>query len=350
MSGATLALLSALLFGISTPLAKLLLEHVTPWMLAGLLYLGSGVGLAAIGWPRWSQWGAAREAMPKRRDWLWLGGAVLSGGIAAPVLLMFGLSRISASSASLLLNLESVLTALLAWFVFREQFDRRIAAGMAAIAAGAVLLSWSGEWSPQGAVGPAAVMFACLAWAIDNNLTRKVALTDPVLIAAVKGGTAGIVNLGIAAAIGSGWPGIATMGLAAMLGFAGYGISLVLFVRALRSVGAARTGAYFSTAPFVGAAIGMLFLGDPLTMRFLAAAALMALGVWLHLTEVHEHEHEHLALEHEHSHVHDEHHRHDHRGHRPDVPHSHIHRHARLRHKHPHFPDEHHLHDHPRSR
>ena len=346
MSGAALALLSAVLFGISTPLAKLLLDQVAPWTLAGLLYLGSGIGLTLVGGHRWRRGGQRGEALPAGTEWLWLAGAIMCGGAVAPVLLMYGLSTTSASTASLLLNLEAVLTALLAWFVFKEQFDRRIAVGMAAITAGAMVLSWSGDWSWSGAAGPAAIALACLAWAIDNNLTRKVALSDPVLIAALKGATAGLVNLGLAMAIGADWPGPVASLAAAAVGFAGYGLSLVLFVKALRLIGAARTGAYFSAAPFVGAVIGIAFLEDPLSAAFIVAAGLMSFGVWLHLTEVHEHKHEHLPIEHDHSHVHDEHHRHDHTGLAVGEPHSHPHRHTPLLHRHPHFPDEHHLHPH----
>lgn len=346
MSGAGLALLSAVLFGISTPLAKLLLDQVAPWTLAGLLYLGSGVGLTLVGWRRRRRGEPRGEALPVGAEWLWLAGAIVCGGAAAPVLLMYGLSSTPASTASLLLNLEAVLTALLAWFVFKEQFDRRIALGMAAITAGAVVLSWSGDWTWSGAAGPAAIALACLAWAVDNNLTRKVALSDPVLIVALKGATAGLVNLGLATAIGADWPGPVASLAAAAVGFAGYGLSLVLFVKALRLIGAARTGAYFSAAPFVGAAISIAFLGDPLSAAFVVAVSLMGFGVWLHLTEVHEHEHKHLPLEHDHSHVHDAHHRHEHAGGAVTEPHSHPHRHTPLLHRHPHFPDEHHLHRH----
>jgi len=340
-TGVAAALVAAGLFGAGTPLAKLLLADVSPWMLAALLYLGSGIGLTL--------WRVARRAPPvrlARGDTLWLAGAVLAGGVAGPVLLMFGLSRMPASGASLLLNAEGVLTALLAWFVFRENFDRRIAVGMAAIVAGAVLLSWPGE-ARFGAAWPAlAVLAACLAWAIDNNFTRKVALHDATWIAAVKGLAAGTVNLLLALAVGSALPTTPTLAGGLVLGFVAYGVSLVLFVLGLRHLGTARTGAYFSVGPFFGALLAVLALGEPVTAPLMVAGALMALGVWLHLSERHVHEHTHEAIEHEHEHEHDLHHAHPHAAGQAELRHVHRHRHEPLSHAHPHFPDEHHRHSH----
>jgi drug/metabolite transporter (DMT)-like permease len=340
--GVAAALGAALLFGASTPLAKLLLGHVSPWLLAGLLYLGSGIGLAML-----LALQRAERARLAAGDWRWLAGAVLSGGVLGPVLLMWGLARMPASGAALLLNAEAVLTALLAWFVFRENFDRRIALGMALIVAGAAVLSWPGE-AGIGAAAPAlAVIAACLAWAIDNNLTRKVALADARYVAMVKGLAAGATNTALALALGAELPGIAVAAMTGLLGFAGYGISLALFVRALRQLGTARTGAYFSTAPFAGAALGLALLEETLTWNLAVAAVLMAWGVWLHLTERHAHVHAHEPVEHSHEHEHDEHHRHAHAG--PVAPgerHTHPHRHERLTHSHPHYPDSHHRHEH----
>jgi drug/metabolite transporter (DMT)-like permease len=188
---------------------------------------------------------------------------------------------------------------------------------------------------------------ACLAWAVDNNLTRKVSQTDPVQIALLKGCVAGVVNVGIAFGLGSALPPLGVLGAAAVVGFAGYGVSLVLFVVALRHIGTARTGAYFSLAPFFGGLVAVLVLGEPVTIQIVAAGSLMALGVWLHLTERHEHEHGHEEMAHEHRHVHDEHHQHRHDGSEPPgEPHSHWHAHAQLRHSHAHFPDIHHRHEH----
>jgi drug/metabolite transporter (DMT)-like permease len=340
--GILAALGAAVLFGVGTPLAKWLLVDVSPWLLAGLLYAGSGVGLAIYRRLR-----RAPAVRLPAGNWPWLCGAIFAGGIVGPVLLMFGLAGMPASGASLLLNAEGVFTALLAWFAFRENFDRRIALGMLAIVAGAIVLSWPGE--PRfGALWPAlAVLAACLAWAIDNNLTRKVALADATWLASIKGLSAGAVNLTLAFLLGAGVPSLSNMAAALILGFFAYGLSLALFVMALRSLGTARTGAYFSVAPFFGAIVAIPLLGEPVSMRLVIAGALMALGVWVHVTERHEHEHAHEALEHEHEHVHDEHHRHAHgESVAPGTRHSHAHHHEPKTHTHAHFPDAHHRHGH----
>jgi len=344
--GALLALVSAALFGASTPLAKLLLRDVSPWLLAGLLYLGSGAGLLLLRGARaLGHQGHPAEASLRGRQWLWLGLAILFGGILAPGLLMYGLAGTSAAATALLLNLEPIFTVLLAWLVFGEGVERRIAFGMTAIAAGALTLTWQGEGGTGRPVALVAIAAACLAWAIDNNLTREVSLTDPVQIAALKGCVAGIVNVLVALSAGARLPSPARIATAALLGLVGYGVSLVFFVRALREIGAARTGAYFSLAPFFGAVLSVAIYAEELSGQLVTAGLLMAVGVWLHLTERHEHQHGHLVMDHDHSHVHDRHHRHTHPGGEPPgEPHSHRHRHRSLVHRHPHFPDIHHLH------
>lgn len=278
---------------------------------------------------------------------MWLALAAFSGGVIGPVLLMGGLAHTTATSAALLLNLEGVLTALLAWFVFRENFDRRIALGMAAIVSGGLVLAWGGSLILTTALGPVMIAGACLAWAVDNNLTRKVSQADPVQVVLLKGCVAGVANVAIALGLGSALPPLGVLGAAVVVGFAGYGVSLVLFVAALRHIGTARTGAYFSLAPFFGGLVAVLALREAVTVRIVAAGSLMALGVWLHLTERHEHEHGQEETAHEHRHVHDEHHQHGHDGSEPPgEPHSHWHVHARLTHRHAHFPDIHHRHEH----
>ncbi len=345
------ALASAGLFGAGTPLAKALLEQVSPWMLAGLLYLGSGVGLGIY---RLLRGMATPRLNPGERYWML--AALLCGGGIAPVLLMYGLSGMAASYAALLLNSEAVLTTLLAWAVFKENLGPRIACGMVAIVAGALLLSWPVQGANTGALSaplwPAvAVVLACLFWALDNNFTRKVSLNDASWVACIKGLVAGTTNLLLAWVLGSGLPPISGLAAAMGLGFLAYGVSLALFVVALRHLGASRAGAYFSTAPFVGALISVLLFAEPASWQLLVAASLMALGIWLHLTEHHAHTHLHEALEHEHAHSHatdpaaDAHHTHVHA---PGVvgPHSHAHRHEPMTHSHPHFPDAHHRHEH----
>jgi drug/metabolite transporter (DMT)-like permease len=341
--GVSSALGAALLFGIGTPFAKLLLGPVDPWLSAGLLYLGSGLGLALV--QVWRQRSKGNTRHLSHVETGWLAGAILTGGVVAPVLLMWGLSRMPASSAALLLNAEGTLTALLAWFVFRESFDRRIAIGMALIVLGSIVLTWSSDASFNSMFPMLAVLGACLGWAIDNNLTRKVALADATFIAMIKGLAAGTVNITLAWLLGATQPPPSILLAAGAIGFLSYGLSLVLFVVALRHLGTARTGAYFSIAPFVGAVVAIPLLGESLSIQFGVAALLMAAGVWLHLTEQHEHWHTHEELEHEHEHIHDDHHQHAH-----STPitgaHTHKHRHEALTHSHPHYPDVHHRHDH----
>ena len=339
--GVGAALAAAALFGAGTPMAKQLLGTVDPWLLAGLLYLGSGAGLAL-----WRLLSRAEPVKLPADQRGWLAGAVVAGGVLGPLLLMFGLSRMPASGASLLLNAEGVFTALLAWFVFKENFDRRIALGMLAIVAGALVLSWPGEARIGDAWPSLAVLGACAAWAVDNNLTRKVALADATWIASVKGLVAGGVNLALGLAVGASLPSAPWLAGALLLGLGSYGISLTLFVVALRHLGTARTGAYFSVAPFFGAVLAVGWLGEPVTPALLAAGALMAAGVWLHLTERHAHPHKHQAQEHDHEHEHDVHHQHEHAEGPVAGRHSHPHRHEPLTHAHTHFPDAHHRHSH----
>ena len=339
------ALVAAALFGASTPMAKSLVGDLPPLLLAGLLYLGSGLGLTLARLIRDRRW---QPSGFTRAEWPWFLGAVFFGGILGPAALMFGLTSTTGATASLLLNLEAVLTAVLAWVVFRENADRRIVLGMAAIVAGGVVLSWSGRADASaGWVGPLAVAAACLCWAIDNNLTRKVSASDALLIASVKGLVAGGVNTGLAFMLGASLPAANTVLLAMVVGLAGYGISLVSFVLALRGLGTARTGAYFSTAPFIGAAVAIAFFAETPPPTFWVAAGLMALGVWLHLTESHGHDHSHEPLDHSHDHNHDDHHQHAHNFPVDGTqPHGHPHQHAPLKHSHAHFPDIHHRHPH----
>lgn len=336
------ALLSALLFGTGTPLAKLLLGEVNPWLLAGLLYCGSGAGLLLFRVAR-----RAPRVRPPREDWAPLAGAVVCGGLVGPLLLMLGLASMPASGASLLLNAEAVFTVLLAWLVFSEHVDRRILLGMAAIVAGAVLLSVPSAVSLGTPLPALCVLGACLAWGVDNNLTRKVALNDATWLAGIKGIVAGPINLALGLTAGATLPTPAAVAWALLVGLFAYGASLALFIVGMRQVGTARAGAYYSVAPFFGAILA-LALGEPFTWPLAGAAALMGLGVWLHLTERHDHRHTHEPVTHTHPHLHDEHHQHPHPG--GPVPsgtrHSHAHSHEPISHSHQHYPDAHHRHAH----
>lgn len=344
--GILLALCSAALFGASTPFAKLLLGRIDPWLLAGLLYSGAGIGLAIVRLGRGALWLPAAETPLRRSDAPWLAAVIAAGGVVGPVLLMLGLARTDATSGSLLLNLEGLATMAIAWVVFRENVDRRLLLGAFAILAGATLLSWQGQGIELDR-GALLIAGACLAWGIDNNLTRKLSSADPLQLAMAKGLAAGAVNMLLAVTQGASLPATGAILSAGIVGFLGYGVSLALFVLALRQLGSARTGAYFSLAPFIGALLAVGLLGEPVSANLLLAGGLMAVGLWLHVSERHEHEHRHQAIEHEHRHHHDEHHRH---GHGPDdpagEPHTHWHRHEPLTHKHPHYPDLHHRHGH----
>jgi len=341
--GVPLALGAAVLFGASAPLSKLLIGSVDPWLLAGILYLGAGLGLAAVHWGRPLLGFANVEAPLQKPDLPWLAAVVLFGGMLGPLFLMFGLSQTTAASGSLLLNLEGLATMAIAWIVFRENVDRRLLIGAAAILGGAVLLSWNGEGLSLD-IGGMFIALACLCWGIDNNLTRKLSSADPVQIAMIKGLVAGGTNFVLAITLGAALPSAGLIALGALVGLLGIGVSLVMFMLGLRHLGTARTGAYFSLAPFIGAALAFLLFREALTPQFIVAGLLMAVGLWLHLSERHDHWHDHDALEHDHAHVHDEHHQH-HDG-PVTEPHSHWHRHEPMRHKHPHYPDLHHRHSH----
>lgn len=286
LRGPFFALLSALLFGISPPLAKQLVGEINPQLLAGLLYLGSGAGLGLLIFIRKFRFSA--RAPGKHlvgREWIWLGLAIAFGGVAAPVLLMVGLANTAATSASLLLNLEGVFTALLAWFIFREGVNRRVALGFLLLLLGGVAVSWtrgSGFY-----LSPASLLIvgACACWGIDNNFTRKVSHADSLTTAALKGLVAGIVNVGLAAVLGATTPILPGLVAALGLGLVSYGLSLVCFIVGLRHIGAARTGAYFATAPFIGALVAAIFFREHLAANVWLAGGLMAVGVWLHLTE-----------------------------------------------------------------
>ena len=337
------ALLAAVLFGASTPAVKALSVGVGANAGAALLYLGSGVGLLLLLGLKLLR--AQQVALIPKGARLRFVGAIVAGGVVAPALLLMGLRVTAASTASLLLNLEGVLTAVIAWVVFKENMDRRILLGMLAIVTGGVVLSVDASGGFAFDVGALFVAAACLGWAIDNNLTQAASSADPLLVAGLKGLVAGIVNVVIALALHQPFPiGVGSAALTMAAGFCGYGLSLTFFVLGLRHLGTARTGAYFGAAPFVGAVLSIVFLDEPFGWRLLVAGGLMGVGLWLHLSERHEHEHTHEALEHEHEHTHDEHHQHEHEG--VVAKHTHRHRHVPLTHKHAHTPDLHHRHNH----
>jgi drug/metabolite transporter (DMT)-like permease len=342
--GAVFGLCAAALFGLSAPAAKLLLGGTSPTMLAGLLYLGAAAGL----WLHRAVAPPTQEAGLKRQDVVTLAGVVLAGGVAGPVCMLFGLSRVSGLTGSLLLNLEAPFTVLLAVLLFREHLGRQALAATILICGGATLLEVQPGPMRSDPSGVLLLAAACGCWALDNNLTQRLSLRDPFAIVRIKTLGAGIVNTALALLVVDSPLPVPTYLVAALVvGSLGYGVSVVLDAYALRLIGAAREAAYFATAPFVGALGSVAFLGDELRWRHALAMVAMSLGVALLLRERHSHRHEHGALEHEHMHHHDEHHRHRHHPtDPPGEPHTHAHRHAPLVHDHPHVPDAHHRHRH----
>ena len=346
--GVPLALGSAVLFGASAPLSKLLIGSIDPWLLAGILYFGAGAGLAVVHWGRPLIGLPTVEARLRKSDLPWLAAVTVFGGMLGPLLLLFGLSHTSAASGSLLLNLEGLATMAIAWIVFHENVDKRLMFGAMAILAGALVLSWDGQ-AFRLDYGGLLIVAACLCWGIDNNLTRKLSSADPVQIAMIKGVVAGCVNVALAMSLGASLPSFGLASAGAIVGFLGIGVSLVMFMLGLRHLGAARTGAYFSLAPFIGAVLALVLFPEGVTFQLVLAGILMGVGLWLHLAERHDHEHFHEGLEHDHAHSHDAHHRHSHENSTSQV-HSHWHRHEPMRHKHPHYPDLHHRHAHKMSK
>lgn len=345
--GALQALFAAILFGLTAPFAKRYLTGIPAIEASGLLYLSAGLFLGSLLLLRRLNAKEVRRESPlARADLPFLVGSITFGGLIGPALLLFGLAQVSGTIASLLLNLEVVFTVLLALF-FGESLGKRALWGcLLIVVGGAVLAIDPGQLGRGSWVGVLAIALACLAWGIDNNLTQRLSGKDPLMIVALKGLGAGPIALLLAYLTGAGMPSRGTVAIALLLGAAGYGLSLVLFVLALRNWGTARTGSLFATAPFVGGLVSILFLHEPPNAMILGAGLVMACGVVLMLLEDHGHEHLHEPLSHDHAHTHDEHHRHSHPEGEGPEPHSHLHSHEELRHNHPHQPDLHHRHRH----
>jgi drug/metabolite transporter (DMT)-like permease len=347
MRGALMGLGAALLFGLSAPLSKLLLPTSGPLVLASLLYLGGGLGLSLLGLLGGirGRKQRSREARLRRTDVPLLAGVILCGGVLGPVLMLVGLGRLSGVAASLLLNLEGPFTILLALLVFGEHLGRSAARATVLILTGAMVLALQAGEVRADLLGVLALAGACLAWAVDNNLTQRLSLKDPVSLVRVKGVGAGTCTLLLALLTRQRFPAPPVLALALMLGCASYGVSIVLDTYALRYLGAAREAAYFATAPFIGALAAVPLLHERLEWTEALAGGLMVAGVVQLLRERHSHVHTHQPLEHEHLHVHDAHHQHSHEG-PVTEPHSHPHRHEPLTHEHPHVSDPHHRHEH----
>ena len=339
------ALLSTLLFGISTPLSKILVGDISPVLLVAFLYLGTALGMFLLGKVLKSRHNPlSGEAGIRVYDIPWLLLAILAGGVIAPILLMSSLAVTPAATASLLLNFEGVATMIIAFAVFHESVGRRIWVALGIITLASLLLSWEPNAAFGFSAGAVGILLACILWGIDNNATRNISGKDPFAIVTIKGLFAGSMALILAIPGHGSLPGLPLVLAAMLLGFLCYGVSMVLFIRALRDLGAARTGAYYSTAPFIGAALSFLIFGEYPDLRLTIAFGMMLAGALVLTTERHQHQHHHAPIEHEHLHQHpEEHHMHGHDGATGD--HAHPHLHEPLDHDHPHSPDLHHRHE-----
>lgn len=349
MRGPVFGLGAAILFGLSTPFAKLLLPYTGALTLAGLLYLGAGLGLwvVEVFSGRLALGMGAREARLRKSDMGLLACVIAAGGIAGPVLMLWGLERLSAVAGALLLNLEAPFTIVLAVALFGEHLGGRGWLSALLIIGGAAALGAHGGDFRADWAGIAAIAAAGLSWGIDNNLTQCLSLRNPVTIVRIKALVAGTATLSLALGAGRAMPPAPIVGVALALGLVSYGFSIVLDVHALRHLGAAREAAYFATAPFVGALAAVPIVGERFGATDLIAAAVMAAGLVILLRERHEHLHHHETIEHDHAHFHDLHHRHPHSATEPaGEPHAHWHRHTPLSHAHPHVSDLHHRHRH----
>lgn len=337
------AALAAILFGASAPFSKLMLGEAQPVPLAALLYLGSGIGMLLLRTLRKNH----EEARISRADLPWLAGAALAGGVAAPIVLLFSLKNTPAATASLLLNFEGVATMLIAGLLFREAIGRRVGVAILCITAASILLSWQTQYEWGVSLGALGIVLACALWGLDNNFTRNISAKDPTAIVMMKGLAAGAFSLALALMLGQGFPSPISIVGGLLLGSVSYGLSIMLFVSAMRTLGAVRTSALFGLAPFIGAALSLFIFRDNLTMLMLVAMPLMVIGAVLLVGEDHAHAHQHLPITHEHRHSHDDnHHVHRYADAAGVSAHSHAHSHPALRHAHAHMPDIHHRHDH----
>lgn len=340
-------ILSASLFGISTPLAKLLVRDIPPMALAGLLYLGAFIGLSLYPILRKTTTHSNKKAAPlERKDFPWLIGAIITGGIIGPISIMTGLTLISGFSASLLLNLEGLATTIIAVFFFKENVGKRLWLALVSMTIAGVLLAWDTGQGKFNILGPLLIIFAMVCWGMDNNLTRNISHKDPIQIAKIKGLVAGTMSFSLALILGMKISLDFTIVFALLLGSFSYGVSLVFFIKALEGLGSSRTGAFFSFAPFIGAISSLIILREWIGWTMFPATGFMIIGLWLIISERHLHLHHHKAITHTHPHNHsDMHHLHGQSGTFHEA-HTHEHTHIELAHTHVHWPDTHHRHEH----
>ena len=339
------SLAGSALFASGVPLSKFLLKTADPVLFAGLCYFASGAGLSVFSL---TQDRNSQEAPLAKKDWPWLAGSILCGGIIAPVLLMKGLALSpNASRAAILFTSEIIFTALLAWAVFKEHISTRVWLAALLVAAGAAALSGDSGIPHGFNKGLLLVVAACFVWGFDNNFTTRLSGKNPATVGIWKGLCAGTFNMALALHGGAHWPSLPVLLGAGITGFVAYGLSLLMFIKGMRELGAARSAAIFGTNPFVSSLLSIIFLHEPLSWGFAAAFGLNGAAAAALFTERHEHEHVHGLIAHNHLHTHEEHHKHEHpAGTDTTKPHSHQHIHGHLVHTHDHMPDEHHRHSH----
>jgi drug/metabolite transporter (DMT)-like permease len=337
------ALLAAVLFGISTPLSKLLLSHLSPIMLAALLYLGAGSGMFALRLIIKANRPLSKEAGIARKDLPFTIGMVILD-ISAPILLLVGLTTTAAANVSLLSNFEIAATALLALWLFKETIGQRLWTAIILITASSILLSLKDLQGLSFSAGSIFVLLACLCWGLENNFTKMLSLKDPMQIVVIKGLGSGAGSLLIALVTKQMTADYSYILFTLILGFFAYGLSIFFYVRAQRDLGAARTSAYYAVAPFIGVGLSFIVAKEPITSNFIIAAILMIFGAYYAAREKHDHQHRHEVLCHDHRHHHgDGHHTHVH-GDFISGKHSHPHEHETIEHAHHHAPDMHHKH------
>ncbi len=339
------AVFAAALYGISSPISKLLLQELPPTLMAALLYLGAGIGMLAVRFAGSLRFREQKEAKLTKKELPYVIAMVLLD-IAAPILLMFGLLFSEPANVALLNNFEIVATSFIALFLFKEAIGRRMWIAIGLISLSSIVLSLEGTRSLHFSIGSLFVLLACCCWGFENNCTRRLSIKDPVQIVIIKGIGSGLGALSISLLIGQYSRHIPSLLSAMLLGFIAYGLSIYFYIKAQRELGAARTSAYYATAPFIGVVISWIIFKEGITVQFLIALAIMLLGSYFAVSEVHYHPHIHEGVTHEHTHSHAEgHHTHIHD---QEVigEHSHVHTHEPIRHNHAHTPDTHHNHVH----
>jgi drug/metabolite transporter (DMT)-like permease len=342
------AILAAALYGISSPISKLLLSEIPPTLMAALLYLGAGFGMLLLKFLRNVSRNVQIEAKITKKEWPYILG-MISLDIAAPICLMLGLSLSNPANVSLLNNFEIVATSFLALLVFKEAVGKRMWLAILLITISSIALTLENMNSLTFSVGSVFVLIACICWGFENNCTRMLSMKDPLQIVAIKGIGSGVGSLLISMVNKQFSTNLAFMVFTLILGFVAYGLSIYFYIKAQRHLGAARTSAYYATAPFIGVLVSWIIFREGITVQFLIALVIMLAGSYFAISEVHYHKHYHEEVTHEHKHNHvDGHHNHIHA---PEFTgeHSHVHTHNAMEHDHTHTPDTHHHHTHPKD-